>query len=162
MRPPSLFGEYGLAARQRSREGGAGKGDLVRNRRPERHPHADDPLPESYERMGLKQITMQPGDIMVMPEATTHLVYPWVPTDRARQVIGFRYQMRTCSLIGSLKRDLKQVLRRTPRRGEALAGGDAGALQPEHPRAALLRALHRDQGHRPPRGGGRYLVSRYD
>ena len=38
---------------------------------------------------------------VVMPEATTHLVYPWVPTDRARQVIGFRYQMRTCSLIGS-------------------------------------------------------------
>ena len=63
MRPPSLFGEYGLAARKRSREGGAGKGDLVRERRPERHPHADDPLPESYERMGLKQITMQPGDI---------------------------------------------------------------------------------------------------
>ena len=63
MRPPLLFGEYGLAARKRSREGGAGKGDLVRERRPERHPHADDPLPESYERMGLKQITMQPGDI---------------------------------------------------------------------------------------------------
>eukprot|EP01043_Picozoa_sp_COSAG02_P036403 COSAG02_NODE_2663_length_8302_cov_44.083994_3_plen_97_part_00 len=49
--------------KQRSREGGAGKGDLVRDRRPERHAHADNPLPASYERMGLKQITMQPGDI---------------------------------------------------------------------------------------------------
>ena len=29
-----------------------------------------------------------------MPEATTHLVYPWVPTDRARRVLGFRYQMQ--------------------------------------------------------------------
>ena len=48
---------------------------------------------------------------VVMPEATTHLVYPWVPTDRARQVIGFRYQMRTCSVIESLKRDLKELLR---------------------------------------------------
>ena len=50
-------------ASQRSREGGAGKGDLVRDRRPESHPHADNPLPASYERLGLKQITMQPGDI---------------------------------------------------------------------------------------------------
>jgi hypothetical protein len=64
MRPPEMFGEYGLAARQRSRESaGSGKGDLVRDRRPDRHPHADQPLPGSFERMGLRQITMQPGDI---------------------------------------------------------------------------------------------------
>ena len=37
---------------------------------------------------------MQPGDIMVMPEAMTHLVLPWLPTDRTRQVVGFRYQMQ--------------------------------------------------------------------
>jgi hypothetical protein len=29
-----------------------------------------------------------------MPEATTHLVYPWVPTNRARRVLGLRYQMQ--------------------------------------------------------------------
>lgn len=31
---------------------------------------------------------------VVMPEATTHLVLPWLPTDRSRQVLGFRYQMQ--------------------------------------------------------------------
>ena len=30
----------------------------------------------------------------MMPEAMTHLVLPWLPTDRSRQVVGFRYQMQ--------------------------------------------------------------------
>ena len=44
-----------------------------------------------------------------MPEATTHLVYPWVPTDRARQVLGFRYQMQH---LGAEKRWPLDTLKR--------------------------------------------------
>ena len=86
MRPPAMFGEYGLAARTASRETGSSGGGA--------HPHANQPLPASYARLGLTQITMQPGDIMLLPEATTHLVMPWRPVDRRRQVLGLRYQMQ--------------------------------------------------------------------
>jgi hypothetical protein len=45
---------------------------------------------------------MQPGDVMILPESTTHLVYPWAPLDRPRQVLGLRYQMQVRAMTVSL------------------------------------------------------------
>ena len=112
MRPPTMFGEYGLASRTHARELGAEGG---------KHPHAKQPLPPSYERMGLRHVTMQPGDIMLLPEATSHLVLPWAPTDRPRQVFGLRYQMQH---LGAEKHWSLQTLERcSPNTRELLSFG---------------------------------------
>ena len=78
-RPLSLFGTYGFAARKEFRE----HGNL--------HLKASEmPLPESYKKLGMKPICPNAGDMMVMPEAMTHAVMPWIPTDRPRHVLGLR------------------------------------------------------------------------
>ena len=33
---------------------------------------------------GMKAICPKAGDVLIMPEALTHGVLPWMPTDRAR------------------------------------------------------------------------------
>jgi hypothetical protein len=35
------------------------------------------------------------GDVIVMPEALTHGVMPWIPKDRARRTLMLRYQQQT-------------------------------------------------------------------
>ena len=35
------------------------------------------------------------GDFIVMPEALTHGVSPWLPADRARRTLMLRYQLQT-------------------------------------------------------------------
>lgn len=80
-RPHSLFGSYGLAARQQFRENG------------NTHVVASEmPLPDTYKKLGMTPVFPKAGDMMVMPEAMTHAVMPWVPTDRPRHVLGLRFE----------------------------------------------------------------------
>lgn len=41
-------------------------------------------LPKDSVDNGLKAICPRAGDVLIMPEALTHGVLPWLPTDRAR------------------------------------------------------------------------------
>ena len=50
------------------------------------------PLPEEHRKIGMTPICPKAGDMMIMPEAMTHGVMPWIPTDRPRYVLGLRYQ----------------------------------------------------------------------
>eukprot|EP01048_Picozoa_sp_COSAG05_P009112 COSAG05_NODE_728_length_7700_cov_14.555979_1_plen_348_part_00 len=78
VRPDRLYGEHGLGSRRKMREGDKAS-------RPTAGPT------ESEQRQGMIQLTARAGDIIVCPEATTHGVLPWLPTDRPRHVLGFRY-----------------------------------------------------------------------
>lgn len=40
---------------------------------------------------GFTQLCVSAGDILVVPEALTHCVLPWLPRDRARRVLMLRY-----------------------------------------------------------------------
>ena len=60
-RPPDLFGNFGMGARKRSREHGQTDANMPNGAGDEW------PLPAEYRRMGMTPITMQPGDILVMP-----------------------------------------------------------------------------------------------
>ena len=41
---------------------------------------------------GLLHITPEAGDVIIMSEALTHGVLPWVPTDRPRRALTLRYK----------------------------------------------------------------------
>lgn len=41
---------------------------------------------------GFEQLCVKAGDMLVVPEALTHCVLPWVPTDRKRRVLMLRFQ----------------------------------------------------------------------
>ena len=72
-RPRSLFGLYGA------------------------HPDATRPSEDDARvhelPAGMQHITVRAGDILVVPEATTHAVAPWRPTDRMRRYVRFRYKI---------------------------------------------------------------------
>ena len=40
---------------------------------------------------GVLQMTPAAGDVLIVPEATSHCVLPWQPADRARRVVLTRY-----------------------------------------------------------------------
>ena len=80
-RPLGLYGSYGLAARKAFRENGNAN-----------RVSSEMPLPEEYRKIGMTPICPRAGDMMIMPEAMTHGVMPWIPTDRPRYVLGLRYQ----------------------------------------------------------------------
>ena len=45
---------------------------------------------------GLLQLApIAAGDVLVMPEALTHGVMPWLPDDRPRRTLMLRYQQQT-------------------------------------------------------------------
>ena len=53
-------------------------------------------LPADCALDGLVQLApIAAGDIVIMPEALTHGVMPWAPTDRARRTLMLRYQLQT-------------------------------------------------------------------
>ena len=80
-RPLGLYGSYGLAARKAFRENGNAN-----------RVSSEMPLPEEHRKIGMTPICPRAGDMMIMPEAMTHGVMPWIPTDRPRYVLGLRYQ----------------------------------------------------------------------
>ncbi len=93
-RPHHLYGIYGEAERRKWRQDqypatgnfgeytGAKWHDLFR---------FDGTLDEDAADMGLKALTPKAGDVLVMPEALTHGVLPWRPTDRARHALLIRF-----------------------------------------------------------------------
>ena len=93
-RPHHLFGTYGEAERRKWRQDqypatgnfgeftGAKWHDLFQ---------FDGTLDEDAVDMGLKALTPKAGDVLIMPEALTHGVLPWRPTDRARHALLIRF-----------------------------------------------------------------------
>lgn len=115
VRPPELYGNYGMGSRARQRSQGAGaaaNGEDSKSERPTGLPTS------SMKRQGMMQLTAKAGTIVLMPEATTHGVLPWYPKDRARWVIGLRYQSQ--HLGGSIEFDDDTLERLSPNTRELL------------------------------------------
>lgn len=45
---------------------------------------------------GLLHLTPAAGDVLIVPETTSHVVLPWQPTDRGRKVVLARYNSGEC------------------------------------------------------------------
>lgn len=86
-RPPELYGAFGEAARRATREDQypeTGRfGEYTGARWREVFDY-NGVLPEESVDHGMKNICPRAGDVLIMPEALTHGVLPWLPTDRAR------------------------------------------------------------------------------
>jgi hypothetical protein len=93
-RPHELYGAYGEAERRKFRQDqypatgnfgeftGAKWHDLF---------GFDGTLDDEATEMGMRALTPKAGDVLIMPEALTHGVLPWLPTDRARHAMLVRF-----------------------------------------------------------------------
>ena len=83
LRPDSLFGAFS----QDSRVSGTSGANVGIFDDPMRHE-----LPQELQELGMRSLCPRAGDALLLPEATTHCVLPWAPTDRPRRTLMLRYQ----------------------------------------------------------------------
>ena len=59
---------------------------------------------------GVINVRPRAGDVLVMPEAMTHGILPWTPTDRIRRILVFRYRPQHKDTKSSLPEAIKERL----------------------------------------------------
>ena len=97
-RPHHLYGTYGEAERRKWRQDQyPATGNFGEHTGAKWHDlfGFDGTLDEEAVDMGLKALTPKAGDVLIMPEALTHGVMPWLPEDRPRRTLMLRYQQQT-------------------------------------------------------------------